>query len=92
MNKTKVIGFVLLILDLLWISRWSWLFYAYNFTEILWLFMYPDWILILNMSFGLIGFYSAIRLVKKKASIKNTLLIHFALFLTGSIISYLLIS
>jgi len=73
--KNKIIGIIILILNLIWTGHWIWLFYGYHFTDILWFYMYPDWILTLNITIGLIGIIIGIRLIKNKIAIKKALLI-----------------
>jgi len=73
--KNKIIGIIILILNLIWTGHWIWLFYGYHFTDILWFYMYPDWILTLNITIGLIGIIIGIRLIKNKIVIKKALLI-----------------
>ncbi|MBN1639357.1 MAG: hypothetical protein JW866_10335 [Ignavibacteriales bacterium] len=77
-----------MIINLIWTGDWSWLFYAYHFTGRLWLFMYPDWVLILNIIFGLIGISIGMRLIIDKTKIKKALLIEIPKFFVGILILF----
>lgn len=74
-----VIGIVMIILNLLWIYRQLELLYGYHFTGRLYLFMFPDWVLILNTICGLIGIFLAVRLIKRKISTWTAVPINFGL-------------
>lgn len=87
-KKLKIVGVIILIINIIWTADWIWLFFAYHFTGKLWLFMYPDWILILNMVFGMIGMAIGIRLLKDRFMIKNALLIEIPKFITGFLILF----
>ena len=82
-SKNKIIGIIILIINIIWTGDWIWLFYTYHFTGRLWLFMYPDWILILNIVFGMIGIIIGLRLIKERFKIKNALLIEIPKFIVG---------
>jgi hypothetical protein len=88
-TKNKIIGIILLIVNLTWTGHWIWLFYGYYFTGILWLYMIPDWMLILNMIIGLIGIFIGIKLINKKIKIKSALIINLPLLFFGFFISYI---
>lgn len=77
-----------MIVNIIWTVDWIWLFYGYHFTGRLWLFMYPDWILILNTIFGLIGITIGARLIKSKIVIKKALLIEIPKFIIGFVILF----
>lgn len=83
----QIIGFVFLGLNILWTGHWFWLFYAYHFTSILWFYMYPAWVLILNILIGLIGIYLGYRLIKDKISIINSLIIDVPILALGMFVS-----
>lgn len=82
---------LILIINILWSFHYIWLFYAYHFTNILWLFMYPDWVLIINIIIGFIGIYLGLKLLKKSIGLKKALIIDFVLIVLGTIIGYVAI-
>ncbi|HBH48076.1 MAG TPA: hypothetical protein DDX98_05520 [Bacteroidales bacterium] len=87
-NKLKrIIGIVMLVSNIIWTGDWIWLYYGYHYTGKLWYFMYPDWVLFLNIFIGLTGVYLGYRLVKKQISIKAALLIDIPLFSVGFIVT-----
>ena len=47
------------------------LYYLYNFTSgLMWLIMYPNWMLIVNALLGIVGIFMSILLYKGKIKIK----------------------
>ncbi|TKG89834.1 hypothetical protein EYV94_24760 [Puteibacter caeruleilacunae] len=86
-NLHRIIGVMIIILNLAWTEHWIRRFYFYHYTNILWYFMYPDWVLILNTIIGLIGVYIGIRLTKGQLSVSKALTIDIAMLVTGLIIS-----
>jgi len=89
-SKNIIIGIIILVINITWTGEWIWLFYGYHFSGSLWLFMYPDWILILNIIFGLIGITIGTKLMKGKIMIKNALLIEIPKFIVGFLILFLI--
>jgi len=81
--KNKIIGIFILLINIIWTGHWIWLFYGYHFSGNLYLFMYPDWILISNTIFGLIGIIIGMRLMKDGILIKTALLIEIPKFIVG---------
>ena len=81
--KNKIIGTLILIINIIWTGDWIWLFYGYHYSGKLYLFMYPDWILILNTIFGLIGILIGTKLMKGRIIIKTALLIEIPKFIVG---------
>mgnify|MGYP001424637415 CR=1 FL=1 len=62
----KTLGIVAICINVLLLLNSLYLFYAYNFTDRLFLFMYPNWILFVNASLGIVGIYISILLFKNK--------------------------
>lgn len=88
-SKNNIIGIIILIVNVIWTGHWIWLFYGYHFTEILWFYMYPDWILILNMIIGLIGITIGIRLIMNKIVIKKAIMIEISIMIFAFLYSYI---
>ncbi len=82
----KLLSIIVLIIHLVMLT-WSiyWL-YMYNFAEVLFLFMVPNWVLVMNSILNIAGIYLSIRLYKEKIDIKLflilTVLIWFIVILT----------
>lgn len=77
----KILALVTMCINALLIFNALNLFYGYNFTSKLYLFMYPNWVLLVNSVLGIIGVFMSIMLYKKKVSIKLFLVITLALWL-----------
>ena len=78
----QMIGIVFGIANLLWIIHFAHLFYLYHFCKcLLFLFMYPDWILIINMITGIIGIFLSILLFRNRLKLKFFLIIEAVLLL-----------
>lgn len=87
-SKHKIIGSFILIVNIIWLAHWIWLFYRYHFTDALWLFMYPDWILFLNSVFGVVGIVIGMRLWKRTISITAALLFEATKFIIGFFLAF----
>jgi uncharacterized membrane protein AbrB (regulator of aidB expression) len=88
-NKIFIIGILIILMNLFWIWFSLDLLYLYHFTEFHPTFYIPDWILIMNSIFGIIGIIIGIRVLKKKMNIKKALLTVFVLILIGLLIQQL---
>ena len=53
----------------------SYLFYAYNFTDALFLFMYPHWVILLSLVLAVIGIFTSLFLYRGKIKMKLFLFI-----------------
>ena len=85
MKKNQIVGLIFATINLLWTIHFACFFYKYHFiTGILYLFMYPDWFLIVNMTIGIIGFYISMLLFRNKLKMKFYLIIEIVLFLVIS--------
>ncbi len=51
------------------------LFYAYNFTDVLFLFMYPHWVILLSLVLAVIGIFTSLFLYRGKIRMKLFLFI-----------------
>ena len=89
-NRNRVIGILILIFIIIWTWKWIWFYYAYHFTSILWLYMHPDWVILLNILIGVIGFYLGVSLIINRISIKKAIIIVLSLIVFGWIISSLI--
>lgn len=61
------------------------LWYLYHYTDILFVIMYPDWILYLNSGLGLIGILIGLGIIKLKIKIKLGILIDITILILGSL-------
>ncbi len=85
-KKNLIIGWIIVAINLYWIWDNLFLMYQYRYSGVLWLFMYPDWVLILNAVLGLIGIYIGINLIRQRMKIKYAILLNGLLFIFGALI------
>ena len=88
-SSHKIIGWILLIINIIWTIRSAQFLYFYHCsTGILYMFMIPDWILVLNVIIGMIGIYIGLRMIKKKLVIGIWGMIDLALLIVGGVVEY----
>ena len=77
----KLLSIIVLIIHLAMLT-WSiyWL-YMYNFGGVLFCFMVPNWVLIMNSILNIAGIYLSIRLYKEKIDIKLFLILTVLIWL-----------
>lgn len=75
-----IIGILLIILNICWIYFQLRLLYNYNFSDIVYLYKIPEWILVLNTICGLIGVLLAVRLIKDRISAWTAIPVNCGLF------------
>ena len=83
MKKNKIIGLIILLINLLWTFIPLRFLYLYHFSSLLFLIMYPNWILITNLIIGVIGILIGILLLTRKMSIKSAMMIEFPILIVG---------
>ena len=71
-NINVIFGIIQIILSAFWIYEMALLYYKYHFTNILFAFMYPDWVLILNIILSIISLFFGIKLTMNRISIKKS--------------------
>lgn len=77
----KILGLVGVCINLLLLFESLYRYYLYNFTNLLFLFMYPNWILLVNSLLAIIGIYISIQLYRNKIRLKLFLIILLLLWL-----------
>ena len=71
-NKINaVLGLIQIILSVYWIYEMILLYYKYHYTDILFTFMYPDWVLVSNILLSIVNLYFGMKLLNKKTSINQ---------------------
>ena len=83
LKQNKLLGILIILINLFWVWFSLDLLYRYHFTEFNPTFYIPDWILIMNLLLAIIGIAIGLILIKKKINIKTALLTDFALILIG---------
>ena len=82
-------GLVIVGINLYWIWDNVYLLYQYHNTGILFLFMFPDWVLIFNSVLGLVGAITGIFTFFDKLTIRKGISVSFFLIITGLVIKFL---
>ena len=79
-KRNKIIGLIAICINALLVFAPLRLLYLYNFTNLLFLVMYPTWVLLINALLGIIGIYISILLCKGKTGIKPFLIATLAIW------------
>ena len=72
----RIMGLVVICINVLLLIQSLYLLYAYNLTNRLFLFMYPNWVLLINALLAVIGNYTPILVIKNKIGLKTFLKRH----------------
>lgn len=86
-----MIGWIIVAINLYWIWDNLFLMYQYSYAGVLWMFMYPDWVLILNAVLGLIGIYIGVNLIRQRMKLKYAIIINGFLFIFGVLIKWCIV-
>lgn len=89
--KTKRIlpGLGMIAVNAIYFYQFAFLFYSYHYTSVLYFFMYPDWILIMNMLFATIGIRVGFRLAFSNISMKQAIRVEIPVLTVGFLTSLL---
>ena len=74
-RRDRIIGLIVMCIDILILTSQVYLLYAYNFTDNLFLFMYPSWILLTNAALLCVGIVLSIMLLRGRIRRKPFLLL-----------------
>jgi len=88
-NINIVLGLFQILLSVYWIYEMISLYYKYHYTDILFAFIYPDWVLICNILLSIVNLFFGIKLWNKKISIKRSYLTMLILITVGGLINNL---
>ena len=69
-RRDRIIGLIVMCIDILILLNQAYLLYAYNFTERLFLFMYPYWVLLTNAALLCAGIVLSIRLLRDRIKLR----------------------
>ena len=69
----RIMGLEVICINVLLLIQSLYLLYAYNLTNRLFLFMYPNWVLLINALLAVIGNYTPILVIKNKIGLKTFL-------------------
>lgn len=82
-----ILGFVQLLLSEVWVFRMGWLYYQYHYTDLLFAFRYPDWLLFLNIGLGLLNTYLGYRVLTGRLAILRSYVLMLCLIVLGSLLN-----
>jgi len=87
-DKHLITGLIIILINGYWIWDNLYLLYQYNYSGLLWLFMYPEWTLILNSVLGLFGILIGIRLILHKLTLMKGIILSVFLIILGELIKF----
>lgn len=85
----RVNGLIQMIVSILFFLYHADLLYAYKFILAEYYFMYPNWVLIINIVLGVLGFLIGLKTYRNKIKIRNGYLWILLLVLGGSLLDIL---
>ncbi|PWH83417.1 hypothetical protein DIS18_02360 [Algibacter marinivivus] len=85
LKKIKLIGVIIALINLFWIWFSLRLLYKYHFTKFYPTYYIPNWILMMNSIFSIIGIIIGVKVISKKISLKKALLSSAFLIIAGVI-------
>ena len=88
-RKDRIIGLIVMCIDILILSSQAYLLYAYNFTDQLFLFMYPNWVLLTNAALLCVGIVLSIMLLKGRIKLKPFLLLTVLIWIIVALLLFL---
>ena len=87
-NKINVVlGLIQIVLSVYWIYEMILLYYQYHYTDILFAFMYPNWVLFMNILLCLVNLFLGLKLIKNKITLKKSYGVMVISILIGIIIN-----
>lgn len=95
MVKTKIdyiLGVFIMIINSIWILKNVYFLYMYNFAGRLWLFMIPNWILMLNTFLALLGLFIGFKLKYSNLQLWKGITLSILLIILGVIIELKIIT
>jgi hypothetical protein len=88
-NIHILLGLIQTSLSIYWLYHIISLYIDYQNPNISFFFMYPNWVLFLNVLLGLVNLYFGIKLLTKKTSIKRSYLTMLIIIFIGGLINNL---
>ena len=76
-----VLGLILALLGIYWITKNIDIFYNYHFTNLLYNFMYPEWVLGVDIIIGIITFILGLKIIGRSMNILNAYVLFSILLL-----------
>lgn len=85
-NWSLVTGLLIFCINIWWIWDNLDLLYRYHYTSVLWLVMFPDWVLLTNAILGVMGFFIGFKVIKQKIRIKTAILTDFIILISVALL------
>lgn len=89
-KNSKIYSTLLICYSIFWVWIHASTLYKYHFPESIYVRMYPDWILILNILLGLLGIGIGTRLIIKVSKTHKLLILVLILFVIAAILKHLI--
>ena len=80
----RIHGIIQIVISIVFIYFHAELFYGYHFSGNLYLFMIPNWILVLNILLGIIGIFIGVKTYKGTLKIWQGYLLLITILILGS--------
>ena len=88
--RSKINGFIQITIGLFWLLHYVRLWYLYNYTDVLFNFMYPNWILVLFSFLSISGIIVGVFTIFNKLKWNGYILI-IGLFLIGCLVNEIVV-
>lgn len=70
-----LLGIIQTVLSFIWLFQIVNLYYRYHFTDILFAFRLPDWVLFINILLCIVNIYFGVKLILNKVSFKKSFIV-----------------
>lgn len=88
-KRNKILGFITLTVSIIWTFINAHFYYDYNFTATLSLVMIPNWVLVLNIIFGILGSIVGLGILKQKIrAVISTIFVLIVYLLLWALVMY----
>lgn len=88
----KLIGLLIMGVNIYWLMMSFSLFYRYHFTDVQFIFMIPSWVLIFNSFLAFLGVGIAVMIIMSRVKLLKWGAIDFGLVLAGTLLQITIIS
>ncbi len=79
----KVVGILIILLSLFWLYQNMNLYYLYHYTDVLFAFRYPNWVLFFQVFLGVFNIFIGFKIFLKTISFKKGLQYFIATLFLG---------
>lgn len=89
---SKLNGLVQIVLSLIWLWHYGSLLYQYNYTNLQFIFVYPNWALVVFLVLGILGVLIGLSVLLEKKSVKAGYFQFFVLFTIGLVTDIIVVA